>query len=289
VDDHPAVAVIGTRSPSVYGARTAARLGAELAARGVLVVSGLAAGCDSLAMEAALRAGGETIGVLGTAINKVYPAKNRALFEQVKRHGALVSEYAPDAVTYPASFKERNRLISGLSLGVAVAEAPVRSGTRITVEYAVEQDRDVFVVPGNADAAAAAGCSDLLARGAEAVTGGADIVSKYEGRTDLAPYPVRAAAETAVPEAPARKKAKTPIKKEIDKPGDIVYIDLSDEIRALPPDQLAVMKALARPGMYADELTEAAKLPARSVMAALTTLELTGFVKKDGQRYARKK
>ncbi len=273
VDEHLLIAVIGTRRPSPYGMRMAAKLGGELTEGGGIVVSGLAEGCDSAAMEAALRAGGRTVGVLGTAIDVVYPAKHRSLFEAVKANGALVSEYAPGMRTFPADFKARNRIISGLSVGVVVAEAPIRSGTRVTANFALDQGRDVFAVPGNADAASMAGCNDLLAHGAIVTTCGADIFAEYRSRNDLLP----------------QKMTATPIKKEIDKPKDIVYIDLSEAPENLPADQRAILRAMTRSEMHADEIIEATGLPAAAALAALTMLQVTGYITQSaGRRYTRK-
>ena len=273
VDEGMLLAVVGTRKATPYGIKMAAALGRDLAQGGAVVVSGLAEGCDSAAMEAALRAGGVTVGVLGTAIDQVYPAKNRKLFEEVRARGALVSEYPPGARTFPADFKARNRIITGLSLGVAVVEAPLRSGTRSTADHALEQGRDVFAVPGNADAAASAGCNELIAQGATPVVNGAAILRAYGGRTDLL----------------RQEPAEIPIKKEIDKPKDIVYIDLTDKQARLPAAQRQVLEAMTRPDMHADEIIEAAGLTARETLAALTMLQLAGYVSQGaGKRYTRK-
>lgn len=273
VDDHVVLGVVGTRKATPYGIRMAAKIGHELGEAGAIVVSGLAEGCDSAAMEGALRAGGITVGVLGTAINEVYPAKNRALFDDVRVRGALVSEYPPEMRTYPADFKARNRIITGLSLGVVVAEAPRRSGTRNTVDHALEQGRDVFAVPGNADAAACAGCNDLLAQGAVVATCGGDVLGEYQGRFDLVtPKP------TAIL-----------IKKEIDKPRDIVYID-ADSLEDLPTAQRKILRVMTRPDMHADEIIEAVGMSAAETLAALTMLQVTGYIDQGaGRRYTRKK
>lgn len=274
VDEHPTIAVVGTRKATPYGLHMAGKIGRELGENGAIVVSGLAAGCDSAAIEAALRAGGTSIGVLGTAINEVYPARNRSLFQEVRARGALVSEYPPQTRTYPADFKCRNRIITGLSLGVVVAESPVRSGTRNTAEHALEQGRDVFAVPGNADAAASAGCNALLAQGAIVATCGADVLGEYTCRSDLS----------------AHKTTDIPIKKEIDKPKDIVYIDLTDNLEELPSAQRKILQVMTRPDMHADEIIEAAGLSARETLAALTMLQVTGYVTQGaGKRYTRKK
>lgn len=273
VDDLAAVAVVGTRKATLYGLRMAGKLGRELAEQGAVVVSGLAEGCDSAAMEAALQSGGLVLGVLGTAIDQVYPARNRYLFEEVKARGALISEYAPGVRTYPADFKVRNRIITGLCVGVVVVEAPEKSGTQNTVGHALEQGRDVFAVPGNADAEACAGCNDLLRNGAFVATGGGDVMGHYAARFDIN----------------LLKPAAIPIKKEIDKPKDIVYIDLTDELEMLPSAQQKVLKAMTRPDMHADEIMEAAEMSARDTLAALTMLQVSGHVAQGaGKRYTRK-
>jgi len=273
VDEHPVIGVVGTRKATPYGLRMAAKIGRELAEQGAVVVSGLAEGCDSASMEAALLAGGVTIGVLGTAINTVYPAKNKKLFEEVKMRGVLLSEYPPNTRTYPADFKCRNRIITGLSLGVVVAEAPAHSGTRNTADHALEQGRDVFAVPGNVDAQASCGCNELLSQGAIVATCGEDILREYAGRFDLE----------------IRKPAPIPIKKEIDKPRDIVYID-ADSLEEIPSAQRSILRAMTRPDMHADEIIEAVGLPAAETLAALTMLQITGYVSQGtGRRYTRKK
>lgn len=274
VDEYLTAAVVGTRKATPYGLRMAGKIGRELAEAGGIVVSGLASGCDSAAMEGALLAGGTVIGVLGTAINEVYPAKNRRLFEEVKARGALVSEYPPHVRTYPADFKCRNRIITGLSLGVVVAEAPLHSGSRNTAEHALDQGRDVFAVPGNADAEACAGCNDLLAQGAIVATGGEDVLCQYAGQYDRFGH----------------KPAAIPIKKEIDKPKDIVYIDLTDSLEELPSAQRKILQVMTRPDMHADEIIEASGLSAPETLAALTMLQVTGYVSQGaGKRYTRKK
>ncbi len=282
VDESALIAVVGTRHPTPYGMKMAIKMGEEITRGGGVVVSGLAEGCDGMAMDAALRAGGVSVGVLGTAINKIYPAKNRRLFSEVRVRGALVSEYGPDMRTYPASFKDRNRIISGLSLGVVVVEAPIRSGTRVTVDHALDQGRDVFAVPGNVDIAAAEGCNDLIAHGAIVVSAGEDVLAEYYTRNDLF----------------RQKITPTLIKKEIDKPKDIVYIDKTEGrpapvktegVDKLPEAQRRILEAMTRPDMHADEIIEAVGLTAAEVLAALTMLQVAGYVSQGaGRRYTRK-
>ncbi|MCC8357347.1 MAG: DNA-processing protein DprA [Oscillospiraceae bacterium] len=277
VDELPLIAVVGTRKATAYGLRMAAKMGRELTAGGGVVVSGLAAGCDGAAIQGALEVGGAPLGVLGTAVDQVYPRQNKWLFDELRTRGALISEYPPGMRTYPSDFVARNRIITGLSLGTVVVEAPIRSGTRTTVEHALEQNRDLFAVPGNADAAVCAGCNDLLAQGAMVATCGADVLRAYESRSELFS---QAAAPTVLP---------IPIKKEIDKPEDIVYIDLTDEMEKLPTAQRDILKAMTRTDMHADEIIQETGIPAPEALAALTMLEITGYiVRSSGKRYTRK-
>ena len=273
VDELCAVAVVGTRKATPYGLKMAAKLGGEIAAGGALVVSGLAAGIDSAAMEGALLAGGQTGGVLGTAVDEVYPKWNKDLFDDVRARGALVSEYPPGMRTVPECFKERNRIISGLCVGTVVVEAPLKSGARNTARHALEQDRDLFAVPGNADASACGGANFLLSEGAAVVTDGWDVLRVYADRFGL-----------KQPDS-----SPTPIKKEIDKHEDMLYIDLGKRLEVLPEPQRSIALAITRPGMLADEITEAAGLPAPVVLSGLTMLQIAGVVKQEnGKRYSLK-
>ncbi len=270
VDDMACIAVVGTRKTTPYGARMARLLGSQLAAEGGVVVSGFAAGVDSGAMEGALCAGGTVIGVLGTAVDEVYPRSSRELFDQCAVTGAILSEYPPRMRTMPWNFKERNRILSGLSLGVVVVEAPARSGSLVTAGHALEQNRDVFAVPGNADAVACAGTNRLLRQGAVPVTSGSDVMEHY--RTDFAP--------TAAKERPIQ------LKKEIDKGQDLLYIDLVEKIRELDEPQRSVALAITEPDMLPDDITAKTGLPAQRVMAALTLLEIAGIVRQENRRYS---
>lgn len=271
VDDLAAVAVVGTRKVTPYGQKMALRIGADIAKAGGLVVSGLAEGVDSLAMEAAIRAGGSSIGVLGTAIDEVYPKINKPLFDQVRTVGALVSEYPPGMRTFPSDFKCRNRIIAGLSLGVVVVEAPARSGSLDTAAHALEQNRDVFAVPGNADAAACAGTLRLIREGAEPIVGGEDVMAHY--------VPGFAPLEA--------KTSPTQFKKEIDKPKDLLYIGLREKIEKLPEPRRTVALALTEPDMLAEDIIEKTGLSPREVSGALTMLQIAGLVRQgSGKRFS---
>lgn len=173
----PAVAVVGTRRPTLYGRLMAEKLAAELASRGIVIVSGLARGIDSFAHKAALRQG-ETIAVLGSGLESIYPPENRGLFREIKSKGAVVSEYPPAEPPLAHHFPWRNRLISGLSFGVVVVEASSKSGSLITANLALEQNREVMAVPGKAGSELSQGTNRLIKSGAKLVEGWEDVVSE---------------------------------------------------------------------------------------------------------------
>ncbi len=174
----PAVAIVGSRTGSPYAREVAARLGGDLAARGVAVVSGLARGVDAAAHRGALAAGGVTIAVLGCGADVVYPPEHRALLEQLAAQGAAVSELAPGAPPRPFHFPRRNRIISGLSLAVVVVEASERSGSLITARCAAEQGREVMAVPGNVLSGRSRGGHALIRDGAKVVETADDILEE---------------------------------------------------------------------------------------------------------------
>lgn len=180
MDEEAAIAIVGTRRASPYGIKTGIRFGYELTKCGGLVVSGLAAGIDTAGAEGALRAGGGCVGVLGCAIDSVYPVGNARLYKDVASVGALISEYPPGAETKASNFPQRNRIMSGISAGVLIIEAPKKSGALITAARASEQGRDVFVVPGNIDTPNFVGSNSLIKDGAKAVMNGEDILVEYE-------------------------------------------------------------------------------------------------------------
>jgi DNA processing protein len=176
--DRKAVAIVGTRKISDYGRRTAERFGKELAEAGVTVVSGLARGADTFAHHAALKAGGRTLACLGCGIDVNYPYENRALAEAIVKSGALISEYPMNAAPDAWHFPSRNRIVSGLSLGVVVLEAPAGSGALITATCAVDQNREVFAVPGNIENFRCRGPHALIKDGAKLVESVEDILEE---------------------------------------------------------------------------------------------------------------
>ncbi len=179
IDELPSIGLVGTRKCTPYGLITAESYGYEIACCGGLLVSGLAEGIDSAGARGAIRGGGRVIGVLGTGIDIVFPSFNKPLFEDVQVCGAIVSEYPPGFRGQRYTFPRRNRIISGLSLGIIVVEAPRKSGSLITVTHATQQGRDVFCAPANLDAESFSGSKDLIASGVPVLVSGHDIINIY--------------------------------------------------------------------------------------------------------------
>ena len=302
VDEEVAVAVVGTRRCTQYGHTAAERLGYEIACSGGLVITGLAKGIDAAAASGALRGNGKVIGVLGCGIDVVYPASSAPLYDAVAEDGALVSEYPPGTPPDKRNFPARNRIMSGLALGVAVVEAPERSGALITASLALEQGRDVFVVPGNVDSPACRGSNALLREGAAAVLSGWDVTENYAAlfphkildrdssarrdgpmpgspfsQWETQPRDMKNPAEKEAKEGAKRQKA---TKKVFDNDDDGAYIDIIVKPEDVTAEELAVLRALNGP-LHVDEIIERAGLPAAQVLSALTMLEISGAVIQD--------
>ncbi len=284
-DDEVAIAVVGTRSCTAYGIDVAAQLGYELSKQGALLLSGMAKGIDTAAMQGALRAGGFTAGLLGGGVDVIYPAENRRLFEDVAATGVLLSEYPPGTEPKARHFPQRNRILSGLSLATVVVEAPERSGALITAGTALEQGREVFAVPGAINAPGSRGCNALIRDGAGLVTEAWDILSLYEPRFPhklrrlRAPLPElpRGAGETppkaAAPAAPAAKKTASALP----------TLDVRRDHGGLTDDQLALLRVLPTDeAMLADDAAAKTDIPIRRVLSALTMLEIDGHIRRQG-------
>ena len=306
LDEEPAVAMVGTRECTPYGLVTAEKIAFETAKCGGIIVTGLARGIDSAAARGALRAGGRVIGVLGCGLDIVYPRSNKALFDDVAAVGALISEFPPGTPPEGKNFPVRNRILSGISLGVTLIEAPERSGALITASLALEQGRDVFVVPGNIDADSCRGSNALLREGACPVMSGWDIMGQYEtlfpdriSRPDgrrLLPLDEGGARELVDRElrevrgTGPKKSGEGPVtdrkttKKVFDNDSAPGYIDILVDPDTLTLDERAVLKALTS-RRHMDEIIVSSGLPARAVMSALTTLEIQGCVTQEPGKY----
>jgi len=243
--DELAVGVVGTRRATLYGKEAATRLAGDLARHGVTVVSGLAKGIDTAAHRAALDASGRTIAVLGSGLDIIYPPENARLAAEIVEHGALVSVYPIGTQPEAGNFPPRNRLISGLSLGVIIVEAGESSGALITADYALEQGREVFAVPGNITSRMSRGTNRLIQQGAKLVMGVEDILEELN--------------LTMVPEQLA--------------------------MRELLPEnatEAALLRHLSQEPTHIDEICQASGLPVAEVSAALTMMELKGLVRQVG-------
>lgn len=174
----PQIAMVGTRNPTVAGRELAQQFAYHLAKEGLIVTSGLAMGVDAASHQGALGANSPTIAVTGTGLNHVYPVSHISLAEKIAAHGALVSEFPPDTLPIAYHFPRRNRIISGLSLGVLVVEAAIRSGSLITARFAAEQGREVFAIPGSIHNPLARGCHKLIQQGAKLVEKAQDILEE---------------------------------------------------------------------------------------------------------------
>lgn len=282
----PAIAVVGTRRASLYGMLHARRMGYVLSRCGCMVVSGLARGIDTSAMLGALTGGAPVIGVLGCGVDVVYPAENRSLYEDVAARGCLLSEYPPGTVPRPEHFPVRNRIISGLSLGVLVVEAPEKSGALITAARALDQGRDVFAVPANVDVASCSGNLKLLREGAIMVRDAWDVLQEYEHLypdslnrrdcSDLRVQDLHGLSQT--PEPPEEKK-------DIDSSKPKAYIDIKEKLETLSQDEQLLVKLLAEGPKHIDAIVDETALSAGRVLASMTLLEVKGIVQRQSAKW----
>ena len=275
-EDRAVIGVVGSRQASAYGLSVAELMGYCLHSGGCTVVSGMARGIDTAAMRGALKAGDRVIAVLGCGADVIYPKENRELYEEVCARGCVLSEYPPGTPPLGENFPPRNRIISGLSDGVLVVEASRHSGSLITAERALEQNRDVFAIPGNLGLAACEGSNRLLKDGAELVQSAADILQNYSVR-----YP-----DTVSLTEP--KPPRTETEKTIDIDKTIHYIDLNENPDGLPKEAVAVLQGIGTAAMDIDELIEATGLPAGAVLSMTTLLQVKGYLQRNaGSRFVR--
>ncbi len=178
-NDRLLISMVGTRSMSEYGMRAAYKIAYEAAAAGAVIVSGMALGIDAVSAAAAIKAGGSTVAVLGCGVDRIYPKRHSKLKEQIIKHGAVISEFAPSTEPIGANFPIRNRIISGLSQGTLVVDADLGSGAMITAKTAILQGRDIYAVPSNIDSQNSSGTNSLIRDGAQAVLCGKDIIGNY--------------------------------------------------------------------------------------------------------------
>lgn len=244
-EDEWAVAIVGTRGITAYGRQVTAEITSVLARRGVTVISGLARGIDAEAHKAALNAGGRTLAVLGSGVDQIYPPEHRQLANQIIASGALMSDYAPGTPPDGVNFPPRNRIISGLSMAVIVIEAGERSGALITAEFAADQGREVFAVPGNINAPKSVGCNRLIHQGARPLLTPEDVLESL----DLASFQQQRVARAVLPK---------------------------DEVEA------RLLSVLTREPMHVDDIRARVDMPIEKVSATLALMELKGMVRQLG-------
>jgi len=245
-DDERAVAVVGTRGPTTYGREAAAALTTDLARNGITIVSGLARGIDGVAHRAALDAGGRTIAVLASGLDTVYPREHAGLFQRTQGAGAVVCEYPLGVRPDPRSFPRRNRLISGMSLGTLVIEAPNKSGAVWTVRHALDQNREVFCVPGSIFSPASQFTNRMIQEGAKLVSSYTDVLEELN---------------------------LTVVAHQVEMP---MIQDQADDTEA------ALLQYLDDEPLHIDDIRRSASLPIAAVSSLLSMLELRGKVKQVG-------
>ena len=294
-DEELAIAIVGTRKATPYGVQAASKLSAELTRKGALIVTGMAEGIDASAVRGALKIGGPVVSVLGGGIDRVYPWYHKDLYEDVAAVGALISEYPLGAEPKGANFPIRNRIISGLSMGIVAVESGRSGGTLLTVGHALDQNREVFAVPGPIDAPESEGTNRLIQEGAaKLILEADDVLCEFSERFPSKLRPARALAPEAeeqrlegaavVPERREPPKAKEkPSKKDRD---DVVYLRWADCKDKLTDDQRELLLALDGGEVQADDLVERTQIPARRVLSALTLLQIQGYVTEEsGKRF----
>ena len=279
LDDEAAIAVIGTRKASPYGLKMGSRLAGEIVRCGGIVISGLTSGIDAAAARGALLADGVCIGVLGTS----HDMEKGSLARDVCVKGALISEYPPGTQPLRSHFRDRNRISAGLSVGVTVVEAPEKSGALLFAAEANDQGKEIFAVPGNADAPNSAGTIALMQEGAKPVRTGWDILCEC---ADLFPGKLRQAEAAEMPEngknhAETGEKEPEGAKKGIDKEKSRGYIDLKEQLARLSEEQLKIISAIDKGASHIDDVIENTGLSTPKVLAQLTVLEIKGFIRRE--------
>lgn len=297
VDDCLTIGVVGTRTSTPYGEDLAGRLGLELARSGVTLVSGMAEGIDTCGLKGALKGGGTVISVLGGGLDIVYPKQNRWLYRDVMTSGTLVSEYPPGTDHAGFHFPIRNRIISGLSMGVAVVEAGISSGAIISARHALEQNREVFAFPGPVGTWTNAGTNKLIRNGeARLITCAADIVEEFESlfpgkvstvfpleETETVQRLGKPEPREVAPPPPEKPKKE---QKVVDKVPEREYISLSENPEAFTDDERDILRTIQQRSLTADDISEITQIPARRVLSALTMLQLREMVEeKPGKRF----
>jgi DNA processing protein len=294
-EDANAVALVGTRKPSPYGIQVAERLARGLAERGITVVSGLASGIDAAAHQGAMDAGGRTIAVLGCGVDIVYPQENADLMHRITGHGCVLSQFAMGVKPSRGHFPYRNRIISGISLGVVIVEAPRQSGALITARQAAEQGREVFAVPGPITQSNSQGPHALIREGAKLVESVDDILVELNLSPEIRVQAMAAAQSQTSParssepqEAPAPQKQATTATAPSPAPAPATAKAQAPQIEVTAKEK-DILSVLAPEGSFVDEIALACRISVAEALSALTMLELKGLVRQfSGKRFTRR-
>ncbi len=265
IDDEVAIAMVGTRDATSYGLRASEKIAGEIASGGGLIVSGLARGIDATAHRAALNAGGKTIAVLGCGVDVCYPRENKKLFESIICDGMVISEFPPGTEPHRSNFPRRNRVISGISVGTVVVEAPRKSGALITAGLAVEQDRDVFAVVGSIFSPSSEGPNKLICEGARPVISGRDVLLEYEFAF---PHRIKMS-----------EIGRSSINEKEEIKNDTPPRVLSKEfLLKFSDDERQIISAIGSQALRADEISQRCGFAPQKVLSLLTLLEISGHV-----------
>lgn len=302
-DEEAAIAIVGTRKATPYGVQTASKLASDLTRSGALVLTGMAQGIDASAVRGALKAGGPVVSVLGGGIDVVYPRYHAGLYEDVAVAGTLISEYPPGTEPKGEHFPVRNRILSGLSVGVVAVESERSGGTLLTVNHALDQGREVFAVPGPIGAPASVGTDLLIQEGAaKLILSAGDVLCEFMDRfpgklkpaEPLDPETERQRLEgAAAPESSEPRKAKAPKQDgaepaviRFEKKPKLPVLTAEETAGRLTDDQRAILLALEGGALKTDDVVERTQIPTRRVLSAMTLLQIQGYVTEEsGKRF----
>lgn len=280
IDEEPIIAVVGARRGTNYGLVCAKQFGVQLSGCGCTVVSGGARGVDTMALRGAMNTGAPVICVLGCGLDIAYPPENAELFDQIAKDGWLVSEYAPGTPPLGKNFPPRNRIISGLSVGVLIVEAASRSGALITAELALEQGRDVFSVPGNINVFSCDGTNRLIKDGAIVARTGWDVACEYQMLFPEKIHEYKANEPLQIRQSAAEGKTQMQVAAPIESYAPAKFIDVNEIMDELNDEEKTVVNILKQRPMHVDELVSKCNLMTTQTLIALTTLEVKHYIKR---------
>jgi DNA processing protein len=280
--DENAIGVVGTRRCDSYGLKMTRQIAGELASRGITIVSGLAYGVDAAAHEAALNAGGRTWAFLASGFDRMYPPEHQGLADRIAEQGALLSEFTLDEKPLRNHFPSRNRLISGSTLGVLIVQAPAKSGALITARYAMEQNREVFALPGRVDEPPSEGPNRLIQDGAKLVRNAEDILEELEGRLTVKPHSAKEI--PSIVHATDRQKSSAPPQRQLGSPSLSRNQKPSTpqrnrpDLKGLEGDDRRIVLRLEQGPVHIDRLAADLDIPVRKISERMLFLEMKGII-----------